>query len=182
MGHAVPREDFRSTRWVLDPDDFALSSGEPDPPPSDLVEENVWSGIIGLPTDVSIRTSDHHGTLLALHYGLWGGCIDLLEPLKAKTPLFSAMLDAADEFSASTFNALHGFYRPAMGCLRSVIDLMLTGLCCELVPNRPEVCSYLSDPQATEIPLGAACDLIAQVAAVKALEEQLETAVADTLF
>jgi hypothetical protein len=182
MVHPVPKEDFRSTRWVLDPDDFALSSGKPDPPPSDLVAKDVWSGIIDLPTDVSIRTSDHHGSLLAMDHRLWESCIDMLDQLKQKTPLFSAVLDAADEFQACTFNALHGFCRPAIGCLRSVLDLTLTGLCCELAPTRPEVQAYLADPQATEIPLGAACDLIAQLQNVKDLEAHLEAATSDTLF
>lgn len=182
MGHQVPKDDFRAARWVLDPDDFAVSSGDPDPLPSDLVAPSVWSGIIDLPTDVSIRTSDHHGSLLALDHRLWESCIDMLDPLKPKTPLFAAVLDAADEFQACTFNALHGFYRPAIGCLRSVLDLTLTALCCELAPARPEVRAYLANPQATEIPLGVACDLIAQVQSVNELESHLESAASDTLF
>jgi hypothetical protein len=42
-------EDFRSSRMILDPDDFALGDEEPDPPPSDLIAREVWEGIMTLP-------------------------------------------------------------------------------------------------------------------------------------
>jgi hypothetical protein len=62
MSRPLPTSDFRAIRIVLEPDDFALSSGEPDPPPSDLIDENIWHGIMTLPDDVSVRTSNHYGS------------------------------------------------------------------------------------------------------------------------
>lgn len=60
MSKKLPLTDFRVVRSVLESHDFALSEG-PDVPPTDLVEEDVWNGIMHLPEDVSIRISDHHG-------------------------------------------------------------------------------------------------------------------------
>jgi hypothetical protein len=40
--------------------------------PTDLVDEETWSGITHLADDVAIRTSDHNGLRLALLYSLWG--------------------------------------------------------------------------------------------------------------
>jgi hypothetical protein len=52
--------DLRASRMKLPPEAFALAEG-PERPPSDLIDEESWSGITGLPDDVSLRTSDHHG-------------------------------------------------------------------------------------------------------------------------
>ena len=41
MSRPLPTIDFRAIRIVLEPDDFALSSGEPDPPPFELSDENM---------------------------------------------------------------------------------------------------------------------------------------------
>ncbi len=65
MTKKLPLTDFRAVRWVLEPDDFALSEGD-DAPPTDPVDPEVWHGITDLPDDVAIRTSDHHGRYLAL--------------------------------------------------------------------------------------------------------------------
>jgi hypothetical protein len=56
--------DFRAARYVLEPDDFALSDG-PDRPPTDLIDETAWRGIMDLPSDVAIRTTSYQGTRAA---------------------------------------------------------------------------------------------------------------------
>ena len=39
--------DFRARRMVLEPDDFALTDGELEPMPADLVSDRtVWHGIM----------------------------------------------------------------------------------------------------------------------------------------
>jgi hypothetical protein len=60
MVHRLPLTDFRARRSVLDPDDFAGGDDLPDPPPSDLIDPDTWQGIVGLPDDVSVRTSNRH--------------------------------------------------------------------------------------------------------------------------
>jgi hypothetical protein len=66
-------DDFRAVRIVLEPDDFALTNGEPDIP-DDLVDRETWNGIMVLPDDVAIRTSNHKGGWLKELYhqqALW---------------------------------------------------------------------------------------------------------------
>jgi len=43
----LSQSDFRAVRVVLEPEDFALGSDEPDPPPSDLISEKAWHGMSG---------------------------------------------------------------------------------------------------------------------------------------
>jgi hypothetical protein len=38
--------DFRAVRRVLEPDDFALTDGKPDPPPTDLIDRESWEHIM----------------------------------------------------------------------------------------------------------------------------------------
>ena len=97
MSHSLPESDFRAFRVKLDPDDFALSYG-PDPPPSDLIPEDVWHSIQDLPSDVSIRTSDHHGTKLKGIHELLGFWIS--EVIEAGNLLDDVFLDANEEFQA----------------------------------------------------------------------------------
>jgi hypothetical protein len=66
----VPLKDFRARRSKLERHEFAISEGQ-DAPPSQLIDEVVWHGIMHLPEDVSIRISDHNGTRLRLLHGLW---------------------------------------------------------------------------------------------------------------
>lgn len=72
MVRQLDSDDFRARRKVLESDDFASTDGEPDPPPSDLISEEAWDGIMTLPDDVAIRTTSHLGEWVALLYHLWG--------------------------------------------------------------------------------------------------------------
>ena len=75
MAKRPPSTDFRTIRALMPDEVFLLANG-PRPGPTDLVAEDVWNGIIHLPDDVAITTSNHHGSQLATLYLLWG---DLLE-------------------------------------------------------------------------------------------------------
>src|SRR6202040_4052151 len=109
----MPTDDFRAIRIVLENDDFAFAS-ESDAPPPDLVDQETWNDILTLPVDVSIRTSNEYGCLLRTMQGYWEAWIDSLA--FCRDPIEDAISDAADEFQAATFNALHGYYRQAFGC------------------------------------------------------------------
>lgn len=65
-------EDFRSKRQKLPPEAFAIGP-ETEPEPSDLIDEETWTDLTHLPDDVSLRTSDHHGTLLKRAPVMLGG-------------------------------------------------------------------------------------------------------------
>jgi hypothetical protein len=114
------------------PDEVFLLASGPRPGPTDLVAEDVWNGIIHLPDDVAITTSNHHGSQLATLYLLWG---DLLEAIgDEQDELFAGMLDAVDCFQASTFDSLHGYYRSALSNLRSALELAAIGSLGNLSP------------------------------------------------
>jgi hypothetical protein len=127
MPKLLPLTDFRAVRTVLEPDDFAGGDGEPDPPPSDQVSQETWSGITGLPDDVAIRTSDHNGKALGEAYWLWGRWIRAIG--ETQDALFVPMLDAGDDLQTSIFDALHGYYRAGFSALRNVLELMTIGTC-----------------------------------------------------
>lgn len=135
MSKKMPLSDFRAVRVALEPADFALHSGEPGPPPSDLIMEKVWSGIMDLPDDVAVMTSSHNGKVLGEVYWIWGRWIEATGDGESPDELFAPMLDACDDLQTSTFNALHGYYRAAFSSLRNVLERMTYGawkiLCCD---------------------------------------------------
>jgi hypothetical protein len=47
-------------------------------PTSDLVDANIWDGIMHLPEDVSIRISDHNGVRLRLMHQLWEDSVEAI--------------------------------------------------------------------------------------------------------
>ena len=94
--------DFRAVRHRLEPHEFAISEGQ-DAEPTDLIEDEIWAGIMHLPEDVSIRISDHNGTRLKLLYSLWSDWITATGNPDEPDELFNCMLDAADAFRAPIF-------------------------------------------------------------------------------
>jgi hypothetical protein len=132
MAKGVRSTDFRATRTLLPDKAFALVSGRR-PGPTDLVSKDVWHGIMHLPDDVAITTSNHHGSQLAALYTLWGDWVEAIGQVPDE--LFSAMLDAADCFQSSTFDSLHGYYRSALTNLRGALELVAIGALGNLSPN-----------------------------------------------
>jgi hypothetical protein len=133
MAKKLPLSDFRARRAKLEPHEFAVSEGQ-DVPPSDLVDPNVWEGIIHLPEDVSIRISDHNGVRLALLHELWSDWIDAIGDPDEPGEMFDCLLEAADCFQGATFNFLHGFYRTSLAELRTALELVIIGAYGNLYP------------------------------------------------
>jgi hypothetical protein len=125
--------DFRSVRALLPDEVFALIDG-PRADPTDPISEDVWNGIMHLPDDVALTTSNHHGQQLGTLYTLWEDWIEAHGD-KHDEPLFGAMLDATDCLQSSTFDALHGYYRSALSNLRSALELVAIGTLGNLAPT-----------------------------------------------
>lgn len=167
---------------ILEPDDFVIFDGE-EPPPSDLVDEDTWHGIMTLPDDVSIRTSNHHGELLGIMYELWGAWMEAVgEPVGPyeEDPLYGTILDAADEFKAATFNSLHGYYRPSVSCLRSAFELITIGTYCQVCHRKEEYERWRAGED--EIHFGTACDILGQTEPARSLELHLRNSLNDSIF
>lgn len=132
MAKALPLNDFRARRFILEEDDYGLIA-EAEPEPYDVVDRETWRSIQALPEEVSVFTSDLHGSLLKRQHQTWAGWIDRVCRWMDKSrrrpamPLGHAMLDTADEFQAATFALLHGYYRQAIGGLRTALELMAVG-------------------------------------------------------
>lgn len=132
MPKPPPQKDFRFHRDLLPDEAFALVGGER-PGPTDLVEEKTWSGIMHLPDDVALTTSNHHGKQLTTLYDLWGDWVEAIGD--DQDELHGGMLDAADCLQASTFDSLHGYYRSAVANLRSALELIAIGALGNVAPR-----------------------------------------------
>jgi hypothetical protein len=133
LSKPLPTSDFRAVRIVLESDDFAVSSGKPDVP-TDLIDKDTWFEITHLPDDVSIRTSNHHGALLRELHQLQGVWVSVAIG-DEQDLLFEVMLYTIDELDAVIFNALHGYYRQSIGCLRNILELVAFGTYCQISGN-----------------------------------------------
>ncbi len=177
MSRPLPVNDFRAVRRVLEPDDFALNSGK-EQPPSDLVAQETWHGLTVLSDDVSICTSNHHGSVLKILYDLWGLGIEAVG--QDHDPLSGVILDAADEFQAATFNALHGYYRQGISCLRNALEQVTPGTYCQVEGQGAEFEQWRTGQ--TKIAFGHACDTLAGAASMQSLNTHMQTVLHDSLF
>ena len=176
MSRPLSLDDFRAVRIVLEDEDFALVEEGPEGPPTDLIEQEVWNGIVTLPDDVAVRTSSHCGQLLRVlsqHWTVWVFAMDSVEG-----PIGEAMLDAADEFRAATFNVLHGYYRQACGCLRNALEVITTAAASQ-VSGRADV---LGKWQQGELGFGSACDVLQSAPSLDSLRKGLAKDPGDSMF
>lgn len=127
-------KDFRSSRELLPDEVFAYVTGNRSRP-TDLIRKRIWRGIMHLPDDVALTTSNHHGRQLQTLYTFWGAWLEAIG--EDEDALYGAMLDAADCFQSSTFDALHGYYRSALSNLRAALDVVAIGTVGNLAPTDP---------------------------------------------
>lgn len=107
---------------------FAFPGDGHDLPPTDLVSQDAWTGLIDLPTDVLLRTTSHEGSSVDVLHKLGSMWIFLTPMEEHHAPyLFEAALLAHEEFDALAFIALHGYYRQALGCLRNALEILTVG-------------------------------------------------------
>lgn len=177
--------DFRARRYILEKKDFALVEGRY-PGPVDLIPRATWKSIIGLPDDVSIRTSDRFGTELKKLWDYWGILVRVVLGLQRlvteprESPVTIATSDAADEFSAATYCALVGYYRVAFSCLRNVLEQCTIATQLELVGDAQSFVDWQNGEE--RIKFGWAADMLPRRVNVQALEQHLDSAVRDSLF
>lgn len=175
MPKRLPVSDFRARRTVLVRDDFAIAP-KPAPPPSDRVDKATWYGIVTLPDDVAVRTSNYHGTTLRQLHELWGVWVECFG--QKQDCMFSVMLDAGDDLQAAIYTALTGFYRLSVTNLRSALELMTIGAWCQLCAKQTEFQDWRSGK--LQLSFGQACDGLC--GSTPALRQHLETIVNDNLF
>jgi len=101
-----PKTDFRERRLKLPPGSFTIEP-EDEPPTSALIDRRTWVSVTGLPDDVSLRTSDHHGTVIRRAQDCWGEWISLVLDIQSlgadptRDSLAVAAMNVADELQVS---------------------------------------------------------------------------------
>jgi len=163
--------DFRSSRTKLDPDCFALHPEGPEPEPTDIIEKEIWDGIIWLTDDVSLRTSDDFGTELKAMHEIWAESIEMLS--KIDDSWFHIILDTADNFQAAIFNALCGYYKVANSCLRIAVENMAIGTYLQLERNVEDTKKWQNG--SLSISFAKACDGLIKSKGTKSFEDYLHT-------
>ncbi len=133
----LPADDFRRRRALLAPHVFADPGTGDDLPPTDMVAEDTWQEIMDLPTDVALRTSSHQGQMLDVLHALEVGWVFSWPDLGEAPLMEEAALLAGEEFGALVFNAIHGYYRQAIGCLRNAVEVVTVASGLAVTENRP---------------------------------------------
>lgn len=177
--------DFRARRFMLEEDDFGLSTGMY-PGPTNLIDEGTWRSMVALVDDVSIRTSDKYGEQLKQmwnYWDMWNPVTYGVQDLSKKTegyPTAMAASDAADEFQAATYAVLVGYYRVAFSCLRNVLEQIT--IAAELTISGDV--QGLTDWRNGEdrIRFGWAADMLSKNLCVADLERHVKAAADDSVF
>ncbi len=160
--------DFRAVRQVLEPEDFALTDGKPDGPPTDLIDPDAWDHIMTLPGDVAIRTSGFQGSRITLLNDITSAWVEILTP---DGIVSIAMLDIADAFYSSTFSQLHGFYKEALSILRTAIETIALSTLCTLTSDTEKWEEWLQGEE--ELRFGKICDQLQAVPQVQELDNRV---------
>lgn len=180
MPKPIPSDDFRAIRHVFTEDEISHYYCDEEWPPINPVEPNVWAEITLWPYDVSYRTSDRHGPLLKELVGLVSTWCDITPE---HGPLFDAVSDAIEEFKATAFNCLHGYYRPAIGCLRLALENTAVGAYLELCAGEEAVTAWREGTsKAGQIGFGFACDKLRSQPRVEDLDSHLRVRHGDDLL
>ncbi len=144
----LPSDDFRRLRRYLAPWVFADGNDlDRWPDPSDPVRKESWDSIMDLATDVAIRSTSYEGTLVARLEELQSDWIfSWPEPNEAPFMNEPALL-AGEEFDALVFNAVHGYYRQAIGCLRNALEILTVAAGLALTNNQALFRKWREDGQ-----------------------------------
>ena len=159
--------DFRAIRRVLEPDDFALSDGEPDLPPTDLIDRKAWEHIMDLPGHVEIVTTNYQGSKIALLHDLSSEWIFSM-PDSGITG--DAMLAIYDNLEATIFNAVHGHYKTALAILRVALETSVVAARCALAGD---LSRWERWNGGSEFKFGHTCDEVLRLPDVKAREDEV---------
>lgn len=174
MSKPLPRSDFRAVRIVLETEEYALGPRK-EPPPSDLIDKKTWHDIMTLPDSVSIRTSNHQGSLLKIMNDLLTVWTEFVERDQGPLALF-----VAEELQAAIFNALYGYYRQAIGCLRNALEQVVIVTYCQVCDKSADYAHWQAGR--VQISFDKACNGLARAPFIQPLEAHIRTTLDDSIF
>lgn len=137
-GVDLPKGDFRSLRRYLHPQLFAGNDDDAQDyiPPTDLIGEDSWDGIMVLPTDVALKSTSYAGSLISRLHSLHSDWIFSWPDEEKDAPfMLETSLLVGEEFDALVFNATSGYYRQAIGCLRNALETLTVAASLAVHPN-----------------------------------------------
>lgn len=141
-------------------------------PPSDVVPREAWEGMMDLPTDVLLRTTDYLGKMVDDMHGQGAAWVHVAPSQPNDSDfMFEPAMDASDEFSAAPFIAMHGWYRQATSGLRNALETMT---CAAAFAVRDDAARYADWRAGTHEPkFGNAVELLAADPALAAVDGRL---------
>lgn len=172
----VDLNDFRAVRRVLEPDDFALTDGTPDPPPTDLIDRESWEHIMTLPGHVAITTTSYQGSRITLMNDLSSEWVFSM-PLHGITG--QAMGIIWDNLESSIFNAVHGHYKTALTILRAALETSVFAARCALAADHARWERWNGG---ADYKFGNVCEEILQLPNVKVREDMVADQVGIGIF
>lgn len=168
----LPPGDFRTTRRYLDPSGFALwPEGEPleYPPPSDLVDQERWTHMMDLPTHVVLESTSYNGSTVNRICNLATDWIWSWPDVGQAPYMEAPSLLAGEEFEALVFNAVHGWYRQAIGCLRNALETLAAAAAIATHRRRTRMFQQWRDGE-REVKFGNALDWLRVSAVGKSID------------
>lgn len=146
-GNAEPLrgDDFRSLRLTIPARAFAYV--ERFRVSLDPVDLETWTELQAAPDDVCIQTTEYHGSALRVQRELHSAWIKKIGFAEGDTLETDALQQGAfeveAEWQASTFAALHGFYRQAIEILRAALERTIIALRYQDDPSDPHFRNWL---------------------------------------
>jgi hypothetical protein len=160
----LPEDDFRRVRSYLAPHAFASwrmdDPDEPDvwPFPTDVISRDDWDEFMTLPTDVVLKTTSYQGSWASSVHRLASDWIKACPRDPASPFMHAPCWTAYEEFAAVVFNAVHGYFRQALGCLRNVLETMSAAAAMAVTNNTTKFNAWQNG--ADEIPMREARPLL----------------------
>jgi len=94
------------------------------PPHDDLVDKDAWDHIMGLATHVALESTGYAGSAVGRLNQLDSDWVFSWPEVGTAPYMEFPSLIAGEEFGAVVFNAVHGYYRQAIGGLRVALETL----------------------------------------------------------
>ena len=151
-----------------------------------MPNSDIWKSMTSLPHDVSISTYENHQETFDKFWEEWSAWNYLVIALQDiaqnphDSPIAYVACDSMDEFQASIYNTLVGFYRIGFSSLRNVLEQIAIGANLSLTGDTSAFTDWIAGN--IELNFGWAADNLRNQIAISSLENELNINTGDDLF